>query len=309
MVVLDVRDLDLRHLQALDAVVRTGTFGRAAAQLGYTQSAVSQQVAALERLVGEPVFDRPGGPRPPVLTPVGRVLLDEARDLLSRAERAVTAVRRFQDGEAGRLAVGSFESVSTAVVPDVLAVLRAERPGLEVALVEEDEDDVLVRRVLDGELDVTFLSVEPSPPLVGHDLFADPMVVVARPGDVGDGPVPSSVLQAAPLITGIGSSCRRVVDDALLAAGVRPEFALTTRDNSAVAAMVRAGMGLGVLPRLCVDPEDPRTVVRPIDSPVAHRHVHLAWHGGRTAGPTALRFVELAVEATAALRERVPSDS
>ena len=65
------RDIEIRHLTALAAVAAERSFGRAAERLGFTQSAVSQQIAALERVVGEPVFDRPGGPRPVELTPVG----------------------------------------------------------------------------------------------------------------------------------------------------------------------------------------------------------------------------------------------
>ena len=63
--------LELRHLLALDAVASEGTFGRAAERLGYTQSAVSQQIAALERAIGGAVFDRPGGPKPVRITPLG----------------------------------------------------------------------------------------------------------------------------------------------------------------------------------------------------------------------------------------------
>ena len=63
MFMAGLRDLELRHLGALDAVVAEGTFARAAERLGYTQSAVSQQIAALERVAGHKVFDRPGGPR------------------------------------------------------------------------------------------------------------------------------------------------------------------------------------------------------------------------------------------------------
>ena len=76
--------LELRHLQALLAVTDEGTFSRAAGRLGYTQSAVSQQISALERMVGAPVFDRPGGPRPVELTEAGRVLVDHARGVLNR---------------------------------------------------------------------------------------------------------------------------------------------------------------------------------------------------------------------------------
>ena len=78
--------LDIRHLQALRAVATEGTFGRAAEALGYTQSAVSQQIAALERIAGHPVFDRPGGPRRVRLTAAGRMLLGHAEQILDRVE-------------------------------------------------------------------------------------------------------------------------------------------------------------------------------------------------------------------------------
>ena len=77
-----LRDLDMRLLVAFDAVATEGTFGRAAERLGYTQSAVSQQIASLERVIGDQVFDRPGGPRPVELTPLGALLLEHSRVLL-----------------------------------------------------------------------------------------------------------------------------------------------------------------------------------------------------------------------------------
>src|SRR6186997_2567225 len=73
-----LRDLEIRHLAALDAVATEGTFGRAAERLGYTQSGVSQQIATLERTLGGAVFDRPGGPRPVRLTPLGKLVLTHA---------------------------------------------------------------------------------------------------------------------------------------------------------------------------------------------------------------------------------------
>src|SRR5829696_3250801 len=97
-----IRDLEVRHLVALTAVAREGTFARAAARLGYTQSTVSQQIAALERAVGGPVFDRPGGPRPVRITPLGAVVLEQGRDLLAKAERLADAVDRFKAGD-GRI--------------------------------------------------------------------------------------------------------------------------------------------------------------------------------------------------------------
>src|SRR5215207_2745300 len=98
-----LRDLALRHLVALDAVATEGTFGRAAVRLGYTQSAVSQQIAALERLLGGSVFDRPGGPRPVELTPLGKLVLGHARDVIARVYATGEAVERFLAGEVGRI--------------------------------------------------------------------------------------------------------------------------------------------------------------------------------------------------------------
>jgi DNA-binding transcriptional LysR family regulator len=95
---INLRELELRHLVALDAVATEGTFGRAAERLGYTQSAVSQQIAALERILGEKVFDRPGGPRPVVLTPLGAQLLEWGRELLARVDAMSLDLDLFRTG-------------------------------------------------------------------------------------------------------------------------------------------------------------------------------------------------------------------
>src|SRR5215831_5267132 len=80
--------VELRHLAALEAVAQAGSFGRAAARLGYTQSAVSQQIAALERIVGERLLERPGGPRPVALTEAGELLLRHAGAIMARLAAA-----------------------------------------------------------------------------------------------------------------------------------------------------------------------------------------------------------------------------
>src|SRR5688572_2813797 len=107
-----VRDLEVRHLLALTTVSREGTFARAAERLGYTQSAVSQQIAALERIVGGSVFDRPGGPRPVELTTLGELLLRHADDVLSHLGSLADELDRYRSGEVGRLDIGTFQSVS-----------------------------------------------------------------------------------------------------------------------------------------------------------------------------------------------------
>ena len=118
--------LEIRHLLALNAVVENGTFSGAAEQLGYTQSAVSQQVGTLERIVGTPLFERPGGPRPVRLTTAGQMLLIHARAVLARVNSAATDLRALSSGERGELRVGTLPSVGTKVLPQLLGTFRTE---------------------------------------------------------------------------------------------------------------------------------------------------------------------------------------
>src|SRR5919201_385695 len=103
--------IELRHLTALEAVAREGSFGRAAKSLGYTQSAVSQQIAALERIVGARLVERPGGPRPVSVTDAGELLLRHAEAIVARLAAAQADLAALADGEAGILRVGIYQSV------------------------------------------------------------------------------------------------------------------------------------------------------------------------------------------------------
>jgi DNA-binding transcriptional LysR family regulator len=299
-----LRAVELRHLQALQAVARAGTFGRAAERLGYTQSAVSQQIAALERIVGAPVFDRPGGPRPVELTPLGSLLLRHVDDLLARLDAAAAEIERFQAGEVGRLVVGTFQSVSVEVLPRVIGLLRAERPELEIRLYEADLNDELLAGVADGELDCSFVvGVPDDPALEAEVLGHDPFVAVA-PRDGGTGPLPLQALGSTALIGQPATSCQGLVDHGLRANGIEPSYVFRTADNGAVQAMVRAGMGVAVLPLLAVDLTDERVAVRPLDPPIPDRVIALARRAGRTPSPATLRFLELAHEVCSTLDER-----
>jgi len=103
-------EVELRLVATLAAVADEGSFGRAAARLGYTQSTVSQHIASLEKAVGGAVFDRPGGPKPVRITPLGAVLLDHGRELLRRADVMSDAVERFRAGTAGSTSAHSRPS-------------------------------------------------------------------------------------------------------------------------------------------------------------------------------------------------------
>jgi DNA-binding transcriptional LysR family regulator len=298
------RDVETRHLIALDAVATEGTFGRAAERLGYTQSAVSQQIASFERLIEGSLFDRPGGPRPVELTPLGEIMLEHARDVLRRIDAIADDVDRFRSGDRGRLDIGTFQSISVAVLPSVVRELRRDHPGLVVRPFESDFEEELVDKLLDGELELTFMVGPLADQLDGHVLYRDPFVVVAPLEAVDDGPMYVHRLVSEPLIGQYDNACHRMMETALLAAGCVPEYVFRTNDNAAVVAMVRAGMGMAVMPLLALDLNDATVALRQLDPPIAERVISLVWRRGRTLSPAAERFIVLAAEAFRRLDDR-----
>ncbi|MEM1334574.1 MAG: LysR family transcriptional regulator, partial [Actinomycetota bacterium] len=291
---MDVSALDPRHLASLVAVAEQGTFGRAATELGYSQSAVSQQIAVLEQALGAPVFDRPGGPRPVELTPMGEVVLMQARRVLAVLADAAAEITRFEGGEAGPLAVGTFQSASTAILPGVVAAMRDAAPGVQIELQESDDDADLFAALCDGTLDVSFVVGEIPDSLTAVPLMSDPFVAVAPAGSYPTGPIAVDEVVAQPLIgQPLDSSCQRLGESALRAVASDLHYVFRTADNGAVAAMVRAGMGVAILPLLCVDPDDDTIEVHPLEPELPARSVEIAWRTDRTQPPSAQRFVEI----------------
>ena len=184
--------VELRHLAALQAVAEEGSFGRAAVRLGYTQSAVSQQIATLERLVGERLVERPGGPRPVSVTEAGAVLLRHADGIVARLRAAQADLAALQDGTAGSLRVGTYQSVGARVLPEVVRRFSASHPSVDVQL-SESEDGALLRQVEAGDLDITFIQLPMGEgPFEGIELLRDPHLLVVPAGSpLASGPPPS----------------------------------------------------------------------------------------------------------------------
>lgn len=295
-------DLEIRHLAALIAVADEGSFARAAGALGFTQSAVSQQIASLEKAVGLPVLDRPKGPRPAELTPAGRLLLVHARDVLARIESVSAELDQLRRGITGRLVVGTFQSVSSQILPPVVGRMRSEVPQVDIGLFETDDQTALVTGIGADELDLAF-TVDAADGdrlecvLLGYDPFVvlvaadDPIGAVARAEDISDHPLigqPST------------NVCQVLIDQRLVAAGIRADYVFRSQDNGAVQGMVRSGMGRAIMPLLAIDPDDPGVRVLPLDPPIASRTIQLTRRRGRSLPPAADRFIEIAQEVAAA---------
>ncbi len=291
-----LRDVDIRHLAALAAVVDEGSFAKAAAALGFTQSAVSQQIAALEKAAGLPVLDRPRGPKAAELTPAGRLLLGYAREVLERVEQMDDELDRLRRGVTGRLVVGTFQSVSAKLLPSIVGRMRSELPDVDIRLFETDDQTALLRGVLDDELDLAFtVDAYPDDRLDSQLLGYDPFVVVAAAGELPGSTVGPDQLNNHPMIGQPPTNvCQLLIDRRLDEVGVRPDYVFRSIDNGAVQGMVRSGMGWAIMPYLAIDPDDPGIEILELDPPIDPRGVQLTRRSDRSLPPAADQFAAFA---------------
>jgi DNA-binding transcriptional LysR family regulator len=292
--------VELRHLAALEAVARTRSFGLAARELGYTQSAVSQQIAQLERIVGQRLFDRPGGPRRVEPTEAGLLLLGHADAIVARLGAARADMAAVAEGSAGTLRVGIYQSVGTRLLPALVRRFRAQWPRVGVRVREESSADDLLRLLEHGELDLTFADLPlRDGPFEWAELLHDPYVLLvsARSELAGlDSAPPLREVAKLPLIG------RRTTDEPeRFLAGRVPEVNVVFRtdDNGTLAALVAEGLGAAIEPRLVVDPRDRAVKMLPFGARIPPRTLVLAWHRDRYRSQAAHAFVELAQEIAA----------
>jgi len=290
--------IELRHFLALEAVAREGSFGKAATSLGYTQSAVSQQIAALERIVGQRLVERPGGPKPVSLTEAGRLLLTHADAIAARVAAAQADLEALGNGEAGSLRVGVFQSVGQRILPELMRRYLRAWPEVDVTLTESANDEELLSLVERGQLDLTFADLPVTEgPFEWVELLRDPYVlVVAADSPLADRERPPSLREIAELDLISHKHCRTVQRIEPLF-GRPVDFVFRSDHNQTVQALVASGVGSALVPRLTMDPEDPTTVM--IELPkVPPRVIALAWHRDRYRTPAARAFVETAVAVT-----------
>ena len=292
--------LELRHLIALKAIAEEGTFGRAAASLGYTQSAISQQIAMLERIVGQKLIDRPGGPKQVSLTEAGELLLRHADAIAARLQAAHADLAALDAGDAGPLRIGTYQSVGARVLPALFREFSGQWPDVEITLQESADDRDLIHLVERGELDLTFviLPIDPGP-YETVELFRDPYVLVVPAGS----PLASRdrapglrELVEHPLISNRTCRTTQRVEERLRQAGRDPHIAFRSDDNGTVQGLVAAGVGIAIVPRLTVDETDDAIRVVDLADRVPPRLIGIAWHRDRLRTAASNAFVEAAQE-------------
>jgi DNA-binding transcriptional LysR family regulator len=300
-------DVEFRHLLSFRAVAQTGSFHSAADSLDYTQSAVSQHVATLESALGVRLLDRSRGKRTVQVTEAGALLLKHADAIAARMEAARADLREYAEGATGRLSLGTYQSVGARVVPATLGRFTALWPNVEVHLMETNTDDGLLDLVESGDLDLSFAVYPLSDgPFEGVELFRDPYVlVVPRNSPLAwlDRPATPREISDLPLIG--FRHCRSTVaaESYLRANGGNPNWAFRSDDNTTVQALVTAGIGVALVPRLTVDESDASTVVVPTDVPP--RVLTLAWHRDRYRSAAQVAFIDIARQVCQDLQREV----
>jgi DNA-binding transcriptional LysR family regulator len=278
--------LDTRRLRVLVAVARAGSLAGAADALGYSASAISQQVAALERETAFVLLERRA--RGVVLTEAGRILVQHAETILADVDAAELALAELRGSRGGRLRISAFPTVAATVLPPAVDAFRARLPGVAMQVREISPNDAvtLVRR---GELDLALtldltnsagLSVEV------FDLFDDPVQValhrdhpLARREELRLGDLARETWIDVPR----GKSGSNLLARACERAGFVPSVAFESDDYAVIGELVGSGVGVALLPDLArrpreesvtlvsLGPDAPRRTIQVVAQPAASR--------------------------------------
>lgn len=267
---------DPRHLRTLEAIARLGSFAAAAEELGYTQSAVSQQVAELERRVAARVVTR----RPVRLTEAGQVLLDAEAAISTSMSSAATELTALAEGSAGVVRLGAFISAAATIAPASLARLRATHPGVHLILREMEQTETHAA-VLRGDLDLAITfdyahAATAAPPGVREEhLMDDPIMVVlpdrhtladrdaVEPSDVGTHEWINTNIDVAGVTGGDAADPPQALD-------------FEGQDFRTALNLVAAGLGIALLPSLALHHAPPGAVARPMAGSALVRRLYTA---------------------------------
>ena len=272
--------------------MQTGSFHRAGVELGYSQSAISQQIAALERAAGLPLLDRPGGRRAVTPTEAGQRLLRHARRASAAMRAAEADLNALAEGEAGTLRVGTFQSAGVRLLPGAMRRYVERWPDVQVRLVEAGYDEELLGLLERGDLDLAFVLGNDDPTFERVDVLSDPYVLLAPAGSElarSDRPIRPREIAGLPLI-----GYRRATEGGeafLRSRGLEPEIVFRSDEGGIVQGLVGAGIGYAVVPLLGVDESADVAVLEVAGIPP--RLITIAWHADRTPTPAARAFVEI----------------
>ncbi len=294
--------LNVARLRVLKEVAYRGSFSAAAESLSYTQSAISQQVAALEAETGVALLER--HPRGVTLTAAGQTLVAHAEGIIARLEAAEEAMSAIAGLRGGRLRMASFPTAGATLMPLAIATFRSSYPEVELTLAEGEPEDI-APRLRAGEFDLALLfEFEGQTPLQGDmtrtELLQDPMHL-ALPHDhpLADRPrIRLAELEHEAWVqTSRQSPCALQVVRSCHAAGFEPNVAFESDDYQTVQGLVAAGVGVALIPELALSAVREHIVIRSLSPTPPVRQVIAAAPSGARLVPAAPAMLSILHEA------------
>ena len=291
--------MELRHLRYFCAVADFGTFGKASAELHVSQSAISEQIADLEREIGGALLDRTQ--RRARLTPHGELFLAEARKILIASDRAIDVARRSLKGEVGTLAIGFFLWGAGGFFARIIRDYRKLYPEVRLSLYEM-HTWVQMDALLTRKIDIGFTRPLESPfdrSLRAELLYSDP-VVLAMPADhpLAAKSIRISAFAAEPFVM-CDRASTPVLFDSMLAlcskAGFSPHIVNTSSTWSGVLTLVESGEGIALVPSGARHLRTPGVILAKIEPDTTHIGISIAWNPENT-GPIQRDFLKLVME-------------
>jgi DNA-binding transcriptional LysR family regulator len=322
--------LDVRRLRMLHAVSTHGSVTAAAAALGYSAPAVSQQLAALEREVGMRLTEREG--RGISLTPAAVILVAHTDALLTQLDAAESDLAALRDQVAGQVALAAFPSAAATFVPAAWAALARSAPQVQLGLTEMEPEESLPA-VLRGDTDVAiaheydllprpldplferrellrdpvYVAIHVNHPLVAPDAGASPAAEDAGQPPASPGPVPLSSLAGLPFLAPrTGTSCAEMIQRACARAGFVPRVVARATDFQVLLSLVAAGAGVTLVPHLAARWLPPQVRLLAPAEPVTRQVFTVSRRGGdrKPAVRVALDALALAAGAEPGYHER-----
>ena len=288
--------MDLGQLEAFVRVAQHQSFSRAAEALFLTQPSVTARIQALERELGEPLFERNG--RGVRLTDLGSSFLPYAQRVLRALQEGRDALEALRSLQLGALHLGSAFTVSTYVLPGILKSYHQRYPGVDIA-VKTGRSEETLRRVLADEVQAGLVRAVVHPDVETVRLYEDQMVLVTYPEHpfAASGEARLQDVGREPLITfNRGSSYYGLVEGLFRQAGVVPWAAMELDSMEATKKMVEEGLGIAMLPRVSVERELQMGVLAEIklcDAESPQRRIALIYRRNRRPSRTLVAFVEL----------------
>jgi DNA-binding transcriptional LysR family regulator len=284
--------LDVRRLHVLREVAHHGSISAAAETLSYTQSAISQQIAALESETGLTLLER--HPRGVSLTAAGQTLVGHAEGILARLEAAEEALGAIAGLRGGRLRMASFPTAGATLMPRAIAEFRGAYPEIELSLAEGEPEEI-APRLRAGELDLALLFEFAGESLLGErmtraELLEDPMFL-ALPREHRLAARRRLRLEdlsgQAWVQTSRSSPCARHVVRCCHAAGFEPNVAFESDDYQTVQGLVAAGVGVALIPRMALSAVREDIAIRSLSPAPPVRSVIAAAPAGARLVPAA----------------------